>query len=175
MTRIPKTRNLVRQVGLVAAGLVLAMAAGTSISWAQNPQMQGPPGQYPPGQFPSRPQPIAAQCQSALIDRVSADARRRVTLNLDTQNAYSAPNGRQGIRGRLRYGLGGMNNWRTATYDCMVNPRGNQVERATYTPRASSAGWPGGPGPGPGIPGGPGLPGGPGGPGVGNSPRVRVD
>jgi hypothetical protein len=52
-------------------------------------------GQYPPGQYPpGRPQPIVLQCQNALVDRVSADAGRGVNLNLDTQDLYSAPNGR---------------------------------------------------------------------------------
>jgi hypothetical protein len=113
------------------------------------------------------PTPVAVQCQSALADRISADARRRVSLSLDTQSQYSAGMGRQGLRGRLRYGIGGPNTWRTATYDCVVNLPQNRVERATYTPPANSSGWPGGPG----YPGGPG----PGGPGVGNYPRVRVD
>ncbi len=161
------SRNLAKLVVLVACGLILAATSGSPASWAQNPQVQGPAGQYPPGQFPpNRPQPVAAQCQSALADRVSADARRRVTLSLDTQNSYSVGNGRQGLRGRLRYGIGSPNSWRTATYDCVVNLPQNRVERATYSPPASSSGWPG--------PGGPG-PGGPGGPAVGNYPKVRVD
>jgi len=155
--------SLPRLVVRAAFGLIFLTRSGMPLSSAQNPQIQGPPGQYPP----NRPQPVAAQCQGALQHRASADARRRVTLNIDTQNPYSAGNGRQGLRGRIRYGLGGLNNWRTATYDCVVDIRANRVERATYTPRASSGGWPGGPG-GPGYPGGPG-------PGVGNYPRVRVD
>jgi len=133
---------------------------GMPVSWAQNPQMQAP----------NRPQPLAVQCQSALVDRISADAGRPVSLNLDTQSPYAAPNGRQGLRGRLRYGVGGPNRGRTATYDCVVNVRQNVVERANYSPRANSGGWPG-----LGGPGGPGFPGGPGGSGVGNYPRVRVD
>ncbi len=76
---------------------------------------------YSQGQY-GRPQPVAIQCQNALADRVSADAGRRVNLNLDSQDLYSQPNGRQGIRGRLRYGIGGPNNWRTANYDCVVDP-----------------------------------------------------
>jgi hypothetical protein len=120
------------------------------------------------GQY-GRPQPIAIQCQNALADRVSADAGRRVNLNLDSQDLYSRPNGRQGIRGRLRYGIGGPNTWRTATYDCTFDPRSNRVERASYTPRASSGAWPGGPG----YPGG--GPGYPGGPGIPSYPRVTVD
>jgi hypothetical protein len=167
------SRNVARLVTLAACGLTFTAISGLPSSWAQNPQMQGPPGQYPPGQYPpNRPQPVAAQCQSALGDRVSADAGRRVTLSLDTQNAYSVANGRQGLRGRLRYGIGGPSSWRTATYDCVVSVRQNRVERATYSPRASS--WPGGPGPGGPGPGGPG-PGGPGGPGIINYPRVKVD
>jgi hypothetical protein len=130
---------------------------------------------YSQGQY-GRPQPIAFQCQNALADRISADAGRRVNINLDTQDLYSQPNGRQGVRGRLRYGIGGPNTWRTATYDCIVDPRSNRVERANYTPRASSGNWPGGPGyPGGLGPGGPGYPGYPGGPGIPNYPRVKVD
>jgi hypothetical protein len=98
---------------------------------------------YSQGQY-GRPQPIAIQCQNALTDRVSADAGRRVNLNLDSQDLYSSPNGRQGMRGRLRYGIGGPNTWRTATYDCIVDPQSNRVERAHYSPRASSGSWPGG-------------------------------
>ncbi len=132
-------------------------------------------GQYPPGQYPGRPPAISLQCQNALADRVSADAGRRVNLNLDSQVQYSASDGRLGLRGNLRYGIGGPNSWRTGTYDCVVDPRSNRVERVKYSPRASSGNWPG---PGyPGGPGGPGYPGGPGGPGgpVGNYPRVKVD
>ena len=132
---------------------------------------------YSQGQY-GRPQPVALQCQNALADRVSADAGRRVNLSLDSQDLYSQPNGRQGIRGKLRYGIGGPNNWRTASYDCIVDPRTNRVERANYRPRADSGNWngpgyPGGPGPGP----GPGYPGGPDhpSPGVPNYPRVKVD
>jgi hypothetical protein len=167
--------------------LILAAASVLPAIWAQASPAQYPAqapngqyqsGQYPPGQYPpGRPVPIAVQCQKALADRVSADARRRVNLNLDSQDAYSASKGRQGLRGRLRYGIGGPNTWRTATYDCVVDPRRNVVEQVTYSPRASSGGWPGGPGypGGPGGPGGPGYPGGPGGPGIPNYPRVRVD
>ena len=155
------SRNLV----LTICALLFNTSTGLPVSWAQSPQTQAQPGQYPPGQFPpNRPQPLAIQCQSALADQISADAGRRVSLNLDTQSPYAAPNGRQGLRGRLRYGIGGSNRGRTATYDCVVNVRQNRVERANYSPRATSGGWPGS--------GGPGLPGGP---GVGNYPRVRVD
>jgi len=167
--------------GTTFAGALFAIGLLTGVfdapsAWAQSPQVQAAPGQYPPGQMPpNRPQPLASQCQIALVGRISNDAGRRVSLSLDTQNPYAAPNGRQGLRGRLRYGISGPNGWRTATYDCVVNPQQNRVERATYSPRATA--WPGGPGgPGfPGGPGGPGFPGGPGGPGVGNYPRVRVD
>lgn len=161
--------------------LILAAASVAPAIWAQaspaqylvqTPTGQYQSGQYPPGQYPpGRPVPIAVQCQNALADRVSADAGRRVNLNLDSQDAYSASRGRAGLRGRLRYGIGGPNTWRAATYDCVVDPRRNVVERATYAPRASSGGWPGGPG----YPGGPGGPGYPGGPGIPNYPRVRVD
>jgi hypothetical protein len=171
MYRNHRFTNFVRFAALAVCVPGFTVTSVVPSAWAQNPQTQGvpyPPGQYPPGQ---RPQPIALQCQSALADRISADAGRRVSLGLDTQDSYSAANGRQGLRGRLRYGIGPMNNWRTATYDCVVNLRQNRVERATYAPRANSGGWPGGPG----IPGGPGFPGGPGGPGVGNYPRLRVD
>jgi hypothetical protein len=160
MQRDHRLRSFVSVAMLAACVMGLTVALVAQSAWAQAPQTQGmpdPPGQYPPG----RPQPVALQCQAALADRVSADARRRVTLNLDTQNSYSAGNGRQGLRGRLRYGIGPANNWRTATYDCIVNLPQNRVERATYTPRANSIGWPGGPV----VPG----------PGVGNYPRVRVD
>ena len=163
--------NLFRLVVVAVCALIFAGASWLPASWAQNPQMQSPAGQYPPGQFPpNRPQPLAILCQNALADRVSADAGRRVTLSLDSQSPYPAPNGRQGLRGRVRYGVGGQNSWRTATYDCVANVSRNRVERATYSPRANSGGWPG-----PGGPGGPGFPGGPGGPGVGNYPRVRID
>jgi len=142
MYRNYRFRNFVR----FAVVLGFAVTSVVPSAWAQNAQTQGqgmpyPPGQYPPGQ---RPQPIALQCQSALADRVSADAGRRVSLGLDTQDSYSAANGRQGLRGRLRYGIAPLNSWRTATYDCVVNPRQNRVERATYAPRANSGGWPGG-------------------------------
>jgi hypothetical protein len=159
-----------RNLTAVLCGLVLIVTFSVQAS-AQSPQMQGPQG-FPP----NRTQPVVAICQSALADRISADAGRRVSLNVDTQNPYAAPNGRQGLRGRLRYGIGGPNTWRTANYDCVVNARQNRVESANYSPRASSGGWPGPGGPGfPGGPGGPGYPGGPGGPGVGNYPRIRVD
>lgn len=163
-------RNLFRPAVLSMCALVLSAASITPVTWAQNAPSQYAQaqamGQYPPGQHPPyRPGPIASQCQSALTDRVSADAGRRVNLNLETQNPYSPSNGKQGLRGRLRYGIGGPNNWRTATYDCIVNVRRNRVERSTYTPRANRNGWPGGPG----------YPGGPGGPGVPNYPRVKVD
>jgi hypothetical protein len=166
------SRNLV-----VVCAMALNATSGLPVSWGQSPQIQGPPGQYPPGQYPpNRPQPVAPQCQNALANQISADAGRRVSLSLDTQSPYLVSNGRQGLRGRLRYGIGAPNSWRTAKYDCVVNLPQNRVERATYTPRANSGGWPGGPG-GPGGPGypGPGYPGGPGGPAVGNYPRVRVD
>jgi hypothetical protein len=156
--------------GLVS--ICMLMFAALSITpaiFAQVSTEQYPPGGYPPG----RPVPIALQCQNALGDRISADAGRRVTLALDTQNLYPSLNGRQGIRGNLRYGIGGRNTWRSATYDCIVDPRSNRVERANYSPRANNSGWPG---PGyPGGPGGPGGPGYPGGPGIPNYPRVRVD
>jgi hypothetical protein len=132
---------------------------------------------YSQGQY-GRPQPIAIQCQNALADRVSADVGRRVNLSLDSQDLYSQPNARQGIRGRLRYGIGGPNTWRTANYDCVVDPRSNRVERANYRPRANGGNWPGGGYPGGGGgPGYPGYPGGPGypSPGVPNYPRVKVD
>ena len=166
------SRNLLPSnfAGLVLVpicALILAAPSVTPVMCAQVSTEQYPSGQYPPG----RPQPIAFQCQNALADRVSADAGRRVSLNLDTQDLYSSPNGRQGIRGRLRYGIGGPNSWRTAIYDCIVDPRSNRVERANYSPRASSGNWPGGPG----YPRRPGYPGGPGGPGIPNYPRVRVD
>ncbi len=158
------------------AGLAFASTCALILAMPSMVQSQvDAQGQY------GRPQPIAIQCQNALADRVSADAGRRVNLNLDSQDLYSQPNGRQGIRGRLRYGIGGPNSWRTATYECTFDPRSNRVERANYSPRASSGTWPGGPGypGGPGGPGGPGYPGGgpgyPGGPGVPGYPRVKVD
>jgi hypothetical protein len=163
-----------RLIVLAACGLVFAATAGMPASRAQNPQMQGPPGQYPPGQYPpNRPQPVSSQCQVALATRVSADAGRRVSVTLDTQSPYPVSNGRQGLRGRMRYGIGSTNTWRTGNYDCVVNLPQNRVERLTYNPPANNSGWPGGPG----YPGGPGSggPGYPGGPGVRNYPRVRVD
>jgi hypothetical protein len=154
------------------AGLALVSTFVLSLAapWAMQAQVDAQ-GQY------GRPQAPAIQCQNALADRVSADAGRRVSLSLDTQDVYSQPGGRQGVRGRLRYGIGGPNTWRTATYDCIVDPRSNRVERASYSPRASSNNWPGGPGypGGPGGPGGPGYPGGPGRPGIPNYPRVKLD
>jgi hypothetical protein len=166
MCRILLPRNFAGLAFVAACALILAapLSMQAQVDYSQ--------GQY------GRPQPIAIQCQNALADRVSADAGRRVNLNLDTQDLYSQPNGRQGIRGRLRYGIGGPNTWRTANYDCIVDPRTNRVERANYRPRADSGNWPGGgpgypggPGPGPGYPGGPGYPS----PGVPNYPRVKVD
>ncbi len=155
-------QKVARLMALAAGALTFTAISGLPWSWGQSPQMQGQPGQYSPGQYPpNRPQPVAVQCQSVLADRVSADAGRRVSLSLDTQDPYSVPNGRQGLRGRMRYGIGGPTSWRTATYDCVVSLRQNRVERATYSPRAGSGGWPGGPGPGR--------------PGIINYPRVRVD
>ena len=155
-------RNLLPRnfAGLALVSISALILAAPSVMQSQ----VYPQGQYPPG----RPGPVAVQCQNALLDRVSADAGRRMNLTLDTQDLYAQPNGRQGVRGRMRYGIGGANTWRSATYDCVVDPRSNRVERANYNPRASSGNWPGGPG-------GPGYPGGPGGPGVPNFPRVRVD
>ena len=156
---------------LAAVSVMPALAQDSSSQTlqAQASTNHYPPGQYPPGQYPpGRPPSITAQCQNALADRISADARRRVNLSLDTQDRYSPSHGRQGLRGRLRYGIGGPNSWRTANYDCVVDIGRNRVERATYSPRASSSNWPGGPG-------GPGYPEGPGGPGIPGYPRVRVD
>ena len=180
-------RNLLSRHPVVLAvtsicALLLVAASVAPVSWAQNSTTQYPPGQYPPGQYPpgtnppgiyppGRPAPIAAQCQAALVDRISADARRRVSLSLDTQIPYSVSSDRQGLRGRVRYGIGGPNTWRTANYDCLVNLGRNRVDRLSYTPRANSTGWPGEPG----YPGGPGYPGVPPGPGIPNYPRVRVD
>jgi hypothetical protein len=171
MCRNLSPRNFAGLAFMSICTLVLVVTAFSPV-WAQQTM-----GQYPPGQYPSgRPPQVAIQCQNALADRVSADAGRRVNLNLDSQVQYSASNGRVGLRGNLRYGIGGRNSWRTANYDCVVDPRSNRVERVKYSPRASSGNWPGGPGypGGPGGPGYPGYPGGPGGP-VGNYPRVRVD
>jgi hypothetical protein len=164
MCRILLPRNF---AGLALVSTFLLTLAAPSMMQSQVDYSQG---QY------GRPQPVVIQCQNALAERVSADAGRRVNLNLDTQDFYSQPNGRQGIRGRLRYGIGGPNTWRTANYDCVVDPRTNRVERAHYRPRADGDDWPGpgypgGPGPGPGYPGGPGYPS----PGVPNYPRVKVD
>jgi hypothetical protein len=157
------------------ASLGLASACALVLAAASSVQAQV---DYSQGQY-GRPQPVAIQCQNALADRVSADAGRHVNLNLDSQDLYSQPNGRQGIRGRMRYGIGGPNTWRTGTYECVFDPRTNRVERANYRPRADSGNWPGpgypgGPGPGPGYPGGPGGPGYPS-PGIPNYPRVKVD
>ena len=168
MCRIFLTRNFGRLALVSAGAMILAV-----------PSVMQSQVDYSQGQY-GRPQPVAIQCQNALADRVSADAGRRVNLSLDTQDLYSQPDGRQGIRGRLRYGIGGPNNWRTATYECVVDPRTNRVERANYRPRANGGNWPGGPGypSGPGSgPGYPGYPGGPGypSPGIPNYPRVKVD
>jgi hypothetical protein len=112
---------------LAGCGLTFTAISGLPSLWAQSPQVQGPPGQYPPGQYPpNRPQPVAVQCQSVLADRVSADAGRRVSLSLDTQDPYPVPDGRQGLGGRVRYGIGGPNSRRSATYDCVVNVRQNR-------------------------------------------------
>jgi hypothetical protein len=163
--------NLFRVASAPVWALLLA-AFYLPVAPAQVTTNQYPPGAYPPG----RPGPISVQCQNALADRISADANRRVNLSLDTQASYPASNGRQGLRGRVRYGIGGPNRWRTATYDCLVDSRRNRVERVSYTPRANGGNWPGGPG-GPGYPGGPGPggPGYPGGPGIPNFPRVKID
>ncbi len=156
MRRSPLSRNFAARTGLSICALLFCATSATPVMWAQSQSSQ-----YPPG----RPQPVATQCQDALTERITADARRRVSVDLDTRSAYSLSNGRQGLRGSLRYGIGKPNSWRTASYDCVVDVRRNRVERATYAPRASSSNWPGGPG----------YPGGPGGPGVPNYPRVRVD
>jgi hypothetical protein len=160
MRRISLRRNFADLAFASTCALILAAPSFTQaqVDYSQN--------QY------GRPQPIAIQCQNALADRVSADTGRRVNLNLDSQDLYSRPNGRQGMRGRLRYDIGGPNTWRTATYDCIFDGRSNRVERASYSPRASSGTWPGGPG-GPGYPGG--GPGYPGGPGIPSYPRVKID
>jgi len=166
MCRNPLSRNFAGLSSVSICALILAFISISPASWAQapSPQVQGQMGQYPPG----RQAPIASMCQSELVNRGGADAGRRVNLNLDSQSEYSPSNGRQGLRGRLRYGIGGSSGWRTGTYDCVVDVRRNRVERATYSPRASSGNWPGGPGipPRPGYPGGPGVP---------NYPRVKVD
>ena len=155
-------RNLLRRnfAGLVIMSVCALVLAGTPVA---SVLAQETMGQYQ-GRYPGRPEGIARQCQEALSDRVSADAGRRVNLNLDSQIPYSASNGRQGLRGNFRYGFGGPNSWRTATYDCVVDPRSNRVERVRYDPRAGSGNWPGGPG----YPGGPDVP-------VENYPRVKVD
>ena len=161
-------RNRARLVVLVSGAVILTATSMVLAAWAQYPQTQVPAGQYPPGQYPpvQRPQPVALLCQSALADQVSADAGRRVILSLDSQDSYSVGNGRQGLRGRLRYGMGPPNRWRIATYDCVASVRQNRVERATYIPRAISGGyWPGGPGGPVGLVG----------PIVTNYPRVKVD
>lgn len=124
------------------ASLALSICALIVATPLLKAQVNYSPNQYPPG----RPQPIVFQCQNALTDRVSADAGRRLSLTLDTQDFYSQSDGRQGVRGRLRYGIGGPNTWRTATYDCIVDPGSNREERARYNPRASSNNWSGGPG-----------------------------
>jgi len=154
MCRILLRRNFAGLVSTCTLILVASSVLQSQVDYAQ--------GQY------GRPQPIAIQCQNELADRVSADAGRRVNLSLDSQNPYSSPNGRQGLRGNLRYGIAGPNTWRSATYDCVVDPRSNRVERVNYNPRANNNGWPGSPG----YPGGPGYPGVP---GIPNYPRVRVD
>ena len=154
MCRILLRRNFADLVSTCTLILVASSVLQSQVDYSQ--------GQY------GRPQPIAIQCQNALVDRVSADAGRRVNLSLDSQNPYSSPNGRQGLRGSLRYGIAGPNTWRSATYDCVVDPRSNRVERVNYNPRANNNGWPGSPG----YPGGPGYPGVP---GIPNYPRVRVD
>jgi hypothetical protein len=156
---------------LAAASVAPALAQDSAPQTlqAQASTNHYPPGQYPPGQYPpGRPPSITAQCQNALADRISSDARRRVNLSLDTQDRYSPSRGRQGLRGRLRYGIGGPKSWRTATYDCVVDLGSKRVEHLTYRPRANTNNWPGGPG----YPGGPG---GPGSPGIPAYPRVRVD
>lgn len=173
MSRNFLSRNRPGSLLVSICALIFAALSLAPVTSAQVSTEQYPPGGYPPG----RPVPIAIQCQNALGDRISADAGRRVTLVLDTQNLYPSMNGRQGIRGNLRYGIGGRNTWRSATYDCIVDPRSNRVERVNYSPRANNTGWPGGPGypGGPSYPGGPGGPGYPGGPGIPNYPRVKVD
>jgi len=76
-----RSRNLARLIVLAACGLIFTAKSAMLVLWAQKPQIQAPPGQYPPGQYPpNRPQPVASQCQNALLDQVSADAGRRVTL-----------------------------------------------------------------------------------------------
>jgi hypothetical protein len=74
MCRNPLPRNFADLALVSICALILAAPLFTQA------QVNYPPNQYPPG----RPQPIAIQCQNALADRVSADAGRRVNLNLDT-------------------------------------------------------------------------------------------
>jgi hypothetical protein len=113
MGRNPPHRNCASWTGLSICALILA-ATATAVMWAQGSssqhvQAQAQVAQYPPG----RPQPIAVQCQNALADRITADARRRVTVDLNTQSPYSPSNGLQGLRGKLRYGIEGPNTWRS--------------------------------------------------------------
>jgi len=75
MCRILLRRNF---AGLVSTCTLILVASSVLQSQVEYSQ-----GQY------GRPQPIAIQCQNALVDRVSADAGRRVNLSLDSQNPYS--------------------------------------------------------------------------------------
>ena len=94
MCRNPLSRNFAGLSSVSICALILAFISISPASWAQapSPQVQGQMGQYPPG----RPAPIGAMCQSELVNRVNADAGRRVNLNLDSQSEYSPSNGRQG-------------------------------------------------------------------------------
>ena len=114
------------------------------------PVMQAQNPAYPQGEVGQRSMVIENQCQNALVDRVSADAGRRIVVQLDSKNFYPVSSTQQGLRGQLRYMSGPTGSgWRSATYDCVFNVRNNRVERATYSPRAGNGGnWPE-PGPGP--------------------------
>jgi hypothetical protein len=86
MCRNPLSRNFAGLSSVSICALILAFISVSPASWAQAPypQVQGQMGQYPPG----RPAPIGAMCQSELVNRVNADAGRRVNLNLDSQSEY---------------------------------------------------------------------------------------
>ena len=96
------------------------------------PVMQAQNPAYPQGEVGQRSMVIENQCQNALVDRVSADAGRRIVVQLDSKNFYPVSSTQQGLRGQLRYMSGPTGSgWRSATYDCVFNVRNNRVERAT--------------------------------------------
>jgi hypothetical protein len=64
------------------------------VTQAQNPA-------YPQGEVGQRSMVIENQCQNALVDQVSADAGRRIVVQLDSKNFYPVSSTQQGLRGAI--------------------------------------------------------------------------